>query len=194
MAKVDPRADPISAPPTAKDDFSVDRVVVPKAAESPGFVESSVVPVGEPGPAAPRKVTSQDPRYEPLEKLLDANDWRKIGAELGPLDAVGKLPPNLGLVAAVAHNESAKEGDPEAAAVAIRCMAGLLGVAEDSAIARVLARRLLRKNPVRMRDREAPAARTSLLIVLVTLIVGGGVGWLASLGSWRAIAQLLHLR
>jgi hypothetical protein len=72
-------------------------------------------------------------------------------------------------------------------------MAGLLGVAENSPMARVLARRMLRKNPVRFSERKAPAARTSLLIVLATLVVGGGVGWLASIGSWRGIAALLHL-
>ena len=145
-------------------------------------------------PPPARSVTSQDPRYEPLEKLLDANDWKKIGVELGPMDKVGKLPPNLGLVAALAHNENAKNGDPEAVVTAIRCMAGLLGVAEDSPIARVLARRLLRKNPVRIRDRQAPQARTSLLIVVATLVMGGGVGWLASIGSWRGILHAFHLQ
>lgn len=196
MAKPDPRADPISEPPqaprasqppSAKDDFSVDRVAVPKALE----LESTVVPVAD---KPVRKITSRDPRYEPLEKLLDANDWKKIGAELGPMDEIGKLPPNLGLLAALAHNEVAKDGDPDAAAAAIRCMAGLLGVEEESPIARVLARRMLRKNPLKLTERQAPPARTSLLIVLVTLVVGGGVGFVASAGSWNAVAHMLHLR
>jgi len=203
MAKVDPRADPLSSPPSAKDDFSVERVAVPKSArtaeprieEASQAADSSVVPVSDAVPAAKAatKITSQDPRYEPLEKLLDANDWKKISAELGPLEDVGKLPPNLGLVAALAHNENAKEGDPAAAAIAIRCMAGVLGVSDDSPIARVLARRMLRKNPVKLRDRQAPPAKTSLLIVLVTLALGGGVGWLASIGSWSGVARALHL-
>jgi hypothetical protein len=210
MAKLDPRADVLSTPPSQ--DFSVDRVAVPKskrsaektAADEPpaeAAAESSVVPIGEAAQPKPdeavakaaTKITSQDPRYEPLEKLLDLNDWKKIGAELGSLDDVGKLPPNLGLVAALAHNENAKEGDPAAAAIAIRCMAGLLGVSDDSPIARVLARRMLRKNPVKLRDRRAPPAKTSLLIVLLTLVLGGGVGWLASIGSWSGIARMLHL-
>ena len=233
MAKLDPRADPDSVPPNAndegdakgaKDDFSVDRVVVPKTTKKASIreeasapddepekiertdntdrddhtdtsgddasaLESSVVPVEKQA----KKITSQDPRYEPIEKLLDLNDWRKIADELGSMDEVGKLPPNLGLVAALAHNENAKGGDHDAAVIAIRCMAGLLGVSEDSPIARVLARRMLRKNPVKLRERQAPPARTSLLIVLVTLVLGGGVGWLASLGSWRNVARALHL-
>jgi hypothetical protein len=203
MAKPDPRADPVSSPPSAKDDFSVDRVAVPKGGGEPALeLESSVLPVekdGEKAAAKPaekpaRKITSQDPRYEPLEKLLDLNDWKKIGAELGPMSDVGKLPPNLGLLAALAHNEVAKDGNPDAATAAIRCMAGLLGVSEDSPIARVLARRMLRKNPVKLTERQAPPARTSLLIVLVTLVLGGGVGFVASAGSWNAIAHMLHLR
>jgi hypothetical protein len=228
MAKLDPRADPTSDPPSAKDDFSVDRVAVPKAAkiaethDAADAVESSVVPVGDSGGAieldgklpdfeksdksekseksdepekpAKKKVTSRDPRYEPLEKLLDLNDWKKIRDELGPMDDVGKLPPNLGLLAALAHNESSKDGDHEAATTAIRCMAGLLGVDDDSPIARVLARRILRKNPVKLTERKAPPARTSFLIVLITLVLGGGVGWVASSGSWTAVARSLHLR
>ncbi len=196
MAKPDPRADPISVPPTAKDDFSVDRVAVPKhepkvEPEAKLEIDSEV----EPESVKPaKKVTSQDPRYEPLEKLLDLNDWKKIGAELGPMSDVGKLPPNLGLLAALAHNENAKEGDPDAAAAAIRCMAGLLGVSEDSPIARVLARRMLRKNPVKLTERKAPPARTSFFIVLITLALGGGVGFVASAGSWHEVLHLLHLR
>jgi hypothetical protein len=212
MAKPDPRADPVSNPPTAKDDFSVDRVAVPKEAgtgddakttevaktDEPALepktdeleLESKVVPVEKPA----KKITSQDPRYEPLEKLLDLNDWKKISDELGPMSDVGKLPPNLGLLAALAHNERSKDGDPDAGAAAIRCMAGLLGVDEDSPIARVLARRMLRKNPVKLTEREAPPARTSFLIVVITLVLGGGVGFIASAGSWHEMAHILHLR
>lgn len=214
MGKPDPRADPMTDPPTARDDFSVDRVAVPKAAKNAAVVlqeppeptlvdpaaavednapaddeDAETTPLAPPG-----KITSQDPRYEPLEKLLDANDWKKIGVELGSMADIGKLPPNLGLVAALAHNENAKDGDPEAVATAIRCMAGLLGLPEGSPIARVLARRMLRKNPVRIRDRQAPPARTSLLIVIATLLVGSGVGWLASIGSWQGILRMLHLQ
>lgn len=214
MGKLDPRAEVDSLPP--KGDFSVDRVAVPKTTKRKSIaepepeeaaVESSVVPVSGPeakdssAVAKPKvdasqghKVTSQDPRYEPIEKLLDLNDWKKITDELGPMSDVGKLPPNLGLLAALAHNEAKKDGDADAVATAIRCMAGLLGVAEESPIARVLARRMLRKNPVKLSERKAPPAKTSFLIVLATLVVGGGVGWLASEGSWRAIARLLHLR
>jgi hypothetical protein len=55
-------------------------------------------------------------------------------------------------------------------------MAALLGVADTSPLARVLARRLLRKNPARITERAAPPARTSALIVVIALLIGGGVG------------------
>jgi hypothetical protein len=190
MAKRDSRADPTSMAPADGAALFVDHVTVSndtKAASEVAFPDSAVV-------LATGKVTSQDPRYEALETMLDANDWRAVGIRLGPLVEVGKLPPNFGLLAALAHNETSLEGSPEAAAIAVRCMAGILGVDENSALARVLARRILRKNPVRMRGLKAPPPRTSLLIVLVTLVVGGGVGWLASLGSWRAVLHWLHLR
>ena len=88
MAKLDPRAEADSIPPT--DDFSVDRVAVPKTAKRSSIrqeptpdreeaaLESSVVAVADADKAAdssvkPKvevahgKITSEDPRYEPIE-------------------------------------------------------------------------------------------------------------------------------
>ncbi len=197
MAKLDPRSDPLSEPPRGNDDFSVDRVVVANSAAVAAIARDAQVveDAEEPTTTArvlPGKITSRDPRFERLEALLDANDWKAIGKELGTVE-IGTLPPNLGLVAALARSENKKEGDPDAVGIAIRCMAGLLDVEEGSPIARVLARRLLRKNPASLRQRPAPPARTSMFIVLATLVVGGAVGWLASIGSWRGIFRLFHL-
>ncbi len=172
--------------------------------EGADVVESSVVAVGEgrrkakadePKADEPkaRRVTSTDPRFAELDALLDRNDWAAVQEQLGPYEDLGKLPPNLALIAALAHHERASEGDPDPTPIAIRCMAGLLAVDEDSPAARVLAKRLLRKNPVQFREIKAPPARVSALIIVLTLVVGGGVGWLVSMGSWRAVANLLHL-
>ena len=196
MANIVPRAEPDSELSTKEDDFSVDRVDVGNLGPAP---PSSVEQAAEAsdtdeGPKPVRKITSQDPRYEHLEKLLDKNDWKQICEDLGPMGSVGKLPPNLGLVAALASHEISKEGDQQAIVIAIRCMAGVLGVAEDSPIARVLARRMLRKNPVRFSERKAPPARTSLLIVLLALLVGGGVGLLASGTSLGDLLRMLHVQ
>jgi hypothetical protein len=201
MAKLDPRTDPLSHPPAKNDDFSVDRVRLSKSTSTPKIAvkdepELPAAPSALTGESVPRAkssaVTSVDPRHEIVEKLLDANDWRGLSKELGPLEEVGKLPPNLGILAALAHNETIPAGHPDAVATVLRCMAAILDVSEDSPIARILARRILRKNPVRLRDRKAPPARVSLLIVGITLAVGGGVGWLVSIGSWRGVVNLFR--
>lgn len=198
MAKIDPRVDPVTNPPAkgAENAHSIEHVsllkavvIAPHVAVDPG--EASAETANAPNSAS--TVTSTDPRHEPIEKLLDANDWRGVADNLGPIEQAGNLPANLGLVAAIAYNELAHEGSPEAVAIAIRCTAAILGTAETSPLARVLARRMLRKNPVRLRDRPAPPARVSLLIVVATLAIGGGIGWLASMGGWDAIARWLHL-
>ncbi len=206
MARPDPRAEPTSDPPVA-DESAVQRVAPeppPKAKSEPPPAKAKSEPPpkakSEPPPPKaksepppPKKITNVDPRCEDLEKLLDRNDWAGIAALLGPIDDVGKLPPNLGLVASLAHTEGAKEASPEAIAVAIRCMAGLLGVAEDSPIAHGPAPRLLRKNPTRLVDRKAPPAKVSFLIVVLTLVIGGGVGFVLSIGSVQGVLRLLHL-
>lgn len=200
MAKIDPRADPVSQPPANGDDFSVDRVALrgarPVAPSSIEPATEAAVVAASPGDGANqvRMITSQDPRCGALEKLLDQNDWKQICAELGPMDEVGKLPPNLGLVAALASHEMSKEGDSESVRTAIRCMAGLLGVAEDSPMARVLARRMLRKNPVRFSERKAPPAHTSVFIVIAALVLGGGIGLLVWGDGLSDILRALHLR
>lgn len=200
MARPDPRAEPSTDPPPTEEvveDSSIQRIApVEKKEEKPKATDMSVDEVrrllaGE--KPAPVKITNADPRYEELEKLLDANDWKGIAKNLGGVDEIGKLPPNLGLVAALADVEGSKEASSETITTAIRCMAGLLGVSEESPIARVLARRMLRKNPTRFSERKAPPAKTSFLIVLVTLVVGGGVGFVLSVGSWQGVLRLLHL-
>jgi hypothetical protein len=179
MARPDPRAEPVSIPPTQRrrdaPDHSVERVVVARI----DAVSEPASEAEEPAPPS-SSVTSADPRIAEIEPLVARNDWKAIADLLGSLDAVGKLPPNLGLLAALAHNEVAKDGNADARDVATRCMAALLGMPASGEIASVVARRLLRKNPVAFRKRPAPPARTSALIVVVVLAVGGALGWFLS--------------
>lgn len=132
---------------------------------------------------AARVVTSADPRTDAVEAALATGDWKKVATVLGPLDKAGALPPNLGLLCAVAHHETSnEEGATGANELAIRCAASIFGVPPESALAVVLAKRLTRKNPVTWRKRPAPPARISILIVAITLALGGGIGWLLSSG------------
>jgi len=190
VPRPDPRVDPDSVPPSSAAtssvvERSVERVVVSKLTAKEASEGAASAPV-------PAPVTSEDPRITEIEPLVKGNDWRGVARVLGELDATGKLPPNLGLVAAVAHNETSKDANDDARALAIRCTASLLGMKEDSEVVRVLARRLLRKNPaseLRLRERPAPPAKTSALIVLAMLVVGGGLGWFLS-SPW--FARVLH--
>src|SRR5205085_535678 len=76
-----------------------------------------------------RVVTNVDPRLEEIEPAIDRGDWAAVVKSLGPVDAAGRLPPQLGLLFAVAHHETAKEDEKGGAnEMAIRCAAGLFGV------------------------------------------------------------------
>lgn len=138
--------------------------------------------------AVPSPSLNSDPRLAALENRVKDGDWAGVAKDLGPLSSVGSLPPNLGLLAALAHHELSDEGSQEAVAVGVRCVAGILGLPPDGAMAGVIARRLFRKNPVRFRERKAPPASTSTIIICVALVFGGGAGWLAS-GGWATIRQ-----
>jgi hypothetical protein len=150
---------------------------------------------GEEPKSSPAADLNGDLRLAAMERRIRDNDWRGIARDLGGLDELGKLPPNLGLLGALAHHEITDDGSQDAVLVGVRCVASILGVSDQGAMAGVIARRLFRKNPVRFAERKAPKARTSLLIVIATLVFGGGVGWLASGGSrtvLHAVQPMMH--
>ena len=137
------------------------------------------------------QVTNVDPRIVELEPLVRAGDWAAVARTLGPDDAAGKLPPNLGLVYALARKEKEGALDKGTASteLAMRCTAGLLGVAPDSEIALVIAKRLIRKNPVAFRERAAPPASITAIILVVALVVGSAIGWLFATGHVRVFVR-----
>ena len=105
---------------------------------------AQTLPMGGASLVPPPKDAS---REEALASHVNRNDWQTVARQLGPLNETKTLSPTLQLLAAIAHNEAMKDGTPEAVAVAIRATSRLLGVPEESPLARVLARRLLRKTP-----------------------------------------------
>lgn len=162
-----------SAPPAPKPDFSV---TLGSGAGRP--------PLTTPGHGT--VITVIDPRLGEIEPFLRAGDWDSVLKALGTHDQAGKLPPNLGLLYAIARKEKESagklEGTLDATDLAIRCTAGLLNVPADSALALVVAKRLVRLNPVAWQKRPAPPARVSAIIMLVALVIGGLVGWLVATG------------
>jgi hypothetical protein len=185
----DPRRDPTDPPPpgddsqAAKDERSRDR-----AKDSDDDPPSSRRRPEPPQPSAPSEtgsvVTSVDPRIAELEPLVAAADWEGVAKVLGTPEAAGRLPPNLGLVYALARKETgvAKEEHYEPNGAAIQCMAGLFGIPKESPIALVLGKRLLRSNPVAWQKAPAPPTHISLFIVALGLLLGAGIGWLLSFG------------
>jgi hypothetical protein len=174
----DERSDPMSNPPLRA---LVEPIIVEKVAISTIIAEKSRT---EPPPEDKAgRVVVTDPRLESLERKLAANDWNAIKAELGSLEEVGHLPPNLGLGVALAHHELAPEGSQEAIAVGVRCMGALLGVGESSPMAGLIGRRTFRKNFVRGTEKTPPPpARISVPWIVLALVVGAAVGWLAGGG------------
>lgn len=218
----DPRRDPTEPPPPAEGDSEQRGAPSSEREEPPAQPPSDAKPEGEKKPAAPdrddaheppssrrralpadvpptaptggRVVTAADPRIAELEPLVATANWEAVLSALGSEEEAGKLPPNLGLIYAVAHKEYQIEKEDEAGnkdrdksgyepnAVAIRCMAGIFGVAPESPIALVLGKRLMRSNPVSWQKKKAPPASISVLIVALGLIIGAGIGWLLSFG------------
>lgn len=177
MARPDPRVDPESVPP---------------APAPPACEPAPEAPPPEPIAAGATRasIAAPDARVAKIEPLVARNDWKLVADMLGPVEDAATLPPNLGIVAAIAHNELAKDGIPEARVLAIRSMAALLGMPAESELVRVITRRLLRKNPIAFRQRQAPPAKTSFLIIVVVLILGSATGWfLSSPVFWRLMRR-----
>jgi hypothetical protein len=201
----DPRRDPTDPPPAPAQDAPEVRLVMPEPAPPPEPEPKDEEPE-PPAPSSRRRperrempkptdgssvVTSFDPRITELEPLVASGDWEAVRKLLGSTEDAGKLPPNLGLIYALAHKESVVEkvpaktetSDPyDPNLVAIRCMAGVCGLPVDSPIAVVLGKRITRSNPVAWQKKKAPPAPISILIVALGLLLGAGIGWLLSFG------------
>lgn len=172
--RIDPRAEPLSVPPNAEKPkvAPISRVDPSTPPEAPTVED-----------AAPRV----DPRIALVEKALASGDWKLITKELGPLEDAAHLPPNLGLINAVAHIESAsgQAPAPEAHVLAIRSMASIFGVTPESRLAIVFAKRLTRRHYVSFRERPAPPPRVSFIIIALTLVITLALGWLLTSGAVR---------
>jgi hypothetical protein len=125
-------------------------------------------------------------RLDVLGQLVSMGDWDGVLRSLGAGEDPSKLPPNMGLLWAVARREKMNPDDPGVAAVtgvAVRCAASILNVDESSAIAQMLAKRILRRNPVSWAKQPAPSPWVSAFIMIAALVVGSGIGWILSGGQ-----------
>ncbi len=132
------------------------------------------------GPATGRG----DPRVKQVEPLLASGEWEKICELLGPAEEAAKLPPVLGLLYAFAQREAAgDESTTDANFLAIHSIAALMGVADDSRLALVLGKALMRRNPATWSKREAPPARLRVFLIVIAVLFGTVVGWLVGPGA-----------
>jgi hypothetical protein len=154
--------------------------------EQPGAADEAKADTIPAGPAPAHS------KMDALEGLITAGDWPAICRALGPPEKAANLPPNLGLIYAVALYETA---DGELASLGsqlgIRCVASLASVREDSAVALVLAKRMLRRHHAGWGAKPAPSAGFSVAFLLFALVFGSAIGWLLSSGWIRV--HLLHL-
>lgn len=167
-------------------------------APDPALSEGPIRPVEvmpsnlPPPPALPSQAPPvvRNTQLDDVVSLIEQNEWSKVCAQLTPSrDALPATSPALGLLYAVALREEElrraqgeKSLDTGTERLALESLALLLGISPDSAAARIIARRLLRRP---WSAAPAPAARTSILIVTVAIAVGALVGWILDEGFDR---------
>jgi hypothetical protein len=160
--------------------------LVPDASPTSGQSASDREPAAAEQPAA-----AAEPHADPLAPLATAvsgGDWPAVLESLGSPQSAASLPSQLALLYAIARKEAqlhvseADRDQEDPTQVAIRAMAALLGVPETSPVALVLAKRLLRSNPVSWRKRKAPPVGTSMLIIVAGVLVGLAAGYVISVG------------
>jgi hypothetical protein len=121
-----------------------------------------------------------DVRVLRVEPLVERGAWEQVLAELA---SDKELPPVLVLLRLIARRElqaatGPKKGSDDGGE-AVAAMAAMVQISPRSPVALLLAKRLLRKNPGRLRDQEATTG-VSMGIVLAGIVLGAGLGLLVT--------------
>jgi hypothetical protein len=172
---------------------------IPMAAPPPAAVASPAPPFASPRLVTPALATAVSRASSPahpipddvtqtIEALVSQGRWQQVVDLL--TQRADKLTPAQALLFAVAIRELAP-APPEddlrkADSLALHSLAALMGVANDSPVALMLARRMVRRN---WRSAPAPRTRTSLFIILAAVVIGSVVGIL-----WDQASERVHGR
>lgn len=163
---------------------------VAEAATSPAL--ERVVPASPPPPPPPKASVArvgasaqERALLEAAEPLLEQGRWRDLRMLLAPddTDAVS-LPPVLALLYAVSLKEDQSVSNPgpgsprrgTAESIAITVTRQLFDLPDNSAVAVMLAKRLLRRPPLDWKQK--PPARVSAILVASAVLIGAMVGFL----------------
>lgn len=114
-----------------------------------------------------------------FENLVERGAWEQLAQEIGNTPAQDS--PTVALLQVIAKREllpANEKGSSKLNQEAIQALALLLGVPPSSPLALLLAKRLLRRNPVWIA--KQPATGLSVGIVLAGLAAGIGIGWLVT--------------
>lgn len=176
--RIDPRAEiddalPAESAQDARLELAVDQAPnsTAVASESPAPSASEAAPVVSPEPMTPAELLAK------VEPLVKETRWAEV-VELLERRSPADLPPSLRLVLAVALVEMAGEGSSTVATrMAIQAFGALLGLPEESSTTVVLTKRIVRRNPVAWRKRQAPPAPIRLALVITALACGIVAGW-----------------
>jgi hypothetical protein len=125
----------------------------------------------------PRANRSADARLLRIEPLVARSAWDQVLVEL---THERELTPLLTLIRLIARREIDPSSDAQArhaaAHEATSAVATLLGVTDESPLALVVAKRLLRKNPRDLRSRHASTG-VSVGIIVAGVVIGVGLGF-----------------
>jgi len=138
-------------------------------------VDRSATTIPPSKPPSIEELQGFDAKLTELEPHLAETNWEQV---LAALEKHESLPPQLALLYAIAQRERNAPGDADS--VAIRAVAALLGVSVESHAALVVAKRLLRRNPIAWQKRKAPPAKISVLIAVIVMLVGAAAGYVLS--------------
>ena len=118
-------------------------------------------------------------RLAHIERLTNEGKWADVLETLSQQRGSGPLTATERLIWAIAQKEDAHgQSTSEAHRVGIQAMSELLGVAPDSPLALIVAKRALRTVAGAWRSRPAPKPLYSFLIIILGIGFGAAVGWI----------------
>jgi hypothetical protein len=177
--RIDPRAEvedaapPAETGPEAHLELAIERG--PEGTNSERELSAASVNEGAPADGVEPLTTTE--LLAKVEPLVKETRWVEL-VELLERRSPADLPPALRLVLAVALVETSGEGSSTVATrMAIQAFGALLGLPEESGTTVVLTKRIVRRNPIAWRKRQAPPAPIRLALVITALALGIVAGW-----------------